>query len=108
MQRLTHAPNLAIATLWADALAEAGIAASVERAYLSGLAGQMPPDQCLPELWVRDDTQLERARGLLAALQQRPQRRWTCTCGELVEGGFEACWACGRPMPGWGVVEEQS
>jgi hypothetical protein len=28
-----------------------------------------------------------------------PQRRWVCACGELVEGGFEACWSCGRPMP---------
>jgi hypothetical protein len=28
-----------------------------------------------------------------------PQRRWLCHCGEMVEGGFEQCWRCGRLMP---------
>jgi hypothetical protein len=32
-------------------------------------------------------------------LQHVPQRRWQCPCGELVEGGFEQCWACGSWMP---------
>jgi hypothetical protein len=36
---------------------------------------------------------------LLDALQHRPQRRWQCRCGELVEGGFEQCWRCGAMMP---------
>jgi hypothetical protein len=99
MQRLTHAPNIAIATLWADALVAEGIAASVERQYLTGGAGELPPDQCLPEVWIHHPAQAARARELLRALQHVPQRRWVCACGELVEGGFEACWACGRAMP---------
>ena len=32
MKRLTRAPNLAIATLWADLLGQAGVAATVQRA----------------------------------------------------------------------------
>lgn len=99
MPRLTHAPNVAIATLWADALREEGIAASVQRQYLSGVAGELPPDQCLPEVWCTHAEQEGRARVLLHALQNRPQRRWACACGEVVEGGFELCWNCGRPMP---------
>jgi rubrerythrin len=101
MRRLAQAPNLAIATLWVHALHEEGIAATVQREYLGAAAGQLPPDQCLPEIWVDDDQQFERARRLLEALQQRPQRRWHCRrCGELVEGGFEQCWNCGAMMPG--------
>ena len=101
MRRLAQAPNLAIATLWAHALREEGIAASVQREFLGAAAGQLPPDQCLPEVWVDDDAQHARAERLLHALQHRPQRRWHCSdCGELVEGGFEQCWQCGAMMPG--------
>jgi hypothetical protein len=99
MRRVAQAPNIAIATLWADTLCEAGIAASVQRQFLSSVAGELPPDQCLPEIWVTHDEQEGAARALLRELAQLPQRRWRCQCGELVEGGFESCWSCGRPMP---------
>jgi hypothetical protein len=99
VRRLRQAPNLAIAALWADLLREAGIAASVQRQFLSGVAGEIPPDQCLPEIWVTFDEQLAQARTLLDELLSLPQRRWRCVCGELVEGGFESCWNCGRLMP---------
>lgn len=99
MQRLTQAPNLAIATLWADALITEGIAASVQRQYLVGVAGELPPDQCLPEVWIAHPEQQARACELLYDLQHIPQRRWRCVCGEMVEGGFEQCWRCGAWMP---------
>jgi hypothetical protein len=76
-----------------------GIATSVQRQYLGGVAGELPPDQCLPEVWCTHAEQEGRARALLHALQNRPQRRWTCACGELVEGGFEQCWNCQALMP---------
>jgi hypothetical protein len=99
MRRLAQAPNLAIATLWVHALREDGIAASVQREFLGAAAGQLPPDQCLPEIWIEDDAQFGLAQASLRDLQQRPQRRWHCGCGELVEGGFEQCWQCGAMMP---------
>ncbi len=100
MKRVLQAPNLALATPWADQLGAAGIAASVQRAYASGIAGELPPDQCLPEVWVADDAQCEPARALLADWQSAPHRRWACPgCGEIVEGPFESCWNCGGPMP---------
>lgn len=97
--RLTQAPNLAIATLWADALRVEGIEAGVQREYLAGVAGELPPDQCLPEVWISHPEQESRARELLHDLQHVPQRRWMCGCGELVEGGFEQCWNCLALMP---------
>jgi hypothetical protein len=100
MRRLTTAPNLAIATLWADMLAQAGFDASVQRAYASSIAGQVPPDQCLPEVWVMDDAQHAAAAELLAQLRHLPQRQWFCPrCQERVEGPFEQCWNCGAAMP---------
>ena len=99
MRRLTQAPNIAIAALWVDALRHAGIGATTQRYFLGAAAGELPPDQCLPEVWITDDEQEPQARELLYDLQHVPQRRWLCACGETVEGGFEQCWQCGRPMP---------
>ena len=100
MKRLITAPNLALATLWADLLSHAGIATTVQRAYASSIAGEVPPDQTLPELWVMEDDRLEAARRLLDQLRHPMHRHWSCPgCGELVDGPFEQCWNCGTAMP---------
>jgi hypothetical protein len=101
MKRLLQAPNLVLATLWADQLTGAGIAASVQRAYASGITGHIPPDQSLPEVWVEDAEMFDRATALLDEWQRTPSRRWACTgCGEIVDGPFEQCWNCGAMRPG--------
>jgi hypothetical protein len=100
MRRLITAPNLAIATLWADMLTQGGFDASVQRAYASSIAGEIPPDQCLPEVWVMDDTQYAAARALLDQLRRGQHRHWICpACHEHVDGPFEQCWNCGGAMP---------
>jgi hypothetical protein len=100
MKRLLQAPNLALATLWADMLGSAGITASVQRAYASSIAGEIPPDQALPEVWILDDDQIDAARALLPALREPAWRRWACPgCQELIDGPFAQCWNCGHAMP---------
>jgi hypothetical protein len=54
MPRLVQAPNLVMATLWVDWLKAEGIGASVQREFLRSAAGELPPDQCLPEVWIED------------------------------------------------------
>lgn len=96
MRRLTTAPNLAIATLWADLLGQGGIDARVLRAHGSSIAGEIPPDQALPEIWVLDDGRLAEAARLLHELRHLPDLHWRCRrCGESVDGPFEQCWNCG-------------
>ena len=100
MKRLISAPNIALATLWADMLRSAGVEASVQRYFASSIAGEIPPDQALPEVWVADDAQLVRARALLDELRHPPHRYWLCPgCGERIDGPFEQCWSCGASMP---------
>jgi len=100
MRRLATAPNLAIATVWTDLLRQGGIDASVQRAYASSIAGEVPPDQCLPEVWVMDDGQHADAAVLLKQLRNAPHRHWVCpSCHERIEGPFEQCWSCGATMP---------
>ncbi|MBH1964534.1 MAG: DUF2007 domain-containing protein [Comamonadaceae bacterium] len=100
MRRLTRAPNAAIAQIWADLLCEGGYPATVQRLFLTGVAGELPPDQCLPEIWLLHDEHEAAATALLSDLARVPQRHWLCSaCGEDVEGGFEQCWRCGALMP---------
>ena len=100
MKRLIRAPNLALATLWADLLTHAGVPTTVQRAYASSIAGEVPPDQTLPELWVTDDAQWAGAARLLDELRNPPHRHWACpACREIIDGPFEQCWNCGAGMP---------
>jgi hypothetical protein len=100
MKRVLQAPNLALATLWVDMLEDAGIAACVQRAYSGGIAGEIPPDQALPEVWVKDDSKQAFAATWLQDLQRQPHRHWACqACQEIVDGPFEQCWNCGALMP---------
>jgi hypothetical protein len=100
MKRLTSADNLALATLWAEQLQHAGIGATVQRAYASGISGEIPPDQALPEIWVLDAADHARAGALLHAMRHRAARHWLCHgCGESVDGPFDQCWNCGGMAP---------
>jgi hypothetical protein len=87
-----------MATLWADWLRAEGMGATVQREFLRSAAGELPPDQCLPEVWIDDGDDETQALEVLRALRHVPQRRWVCACGELVEGGFQQCWSCGAMM----------
>ena len=70
---------------WVDWLRAEGIGATVQREFLRSASGEMPPDQCLPEVWIDDGDHTDQALELLRILRHAPQRRWICSCGELVE-----------------------
>ena len=65
MLRLARAPNIAVAALWADVLQQAGFSASVQRYFLGSVAGELPPDQCQPEIWLAHDHEKPQAEALL-------------------------------------------
>jgi hypothetical protein len=71
--------------------------------YLLGGAGELPPTECWPELWIVDDFQYEKARKLVEDFLAAPPAgasEWCCVeCGEPLEGQFTACWRCGTPRP---------
>ena len=73
---------------------------TVQRAFAGSIAGEIPPDQALPELWLIDEAQDLAARQLLHQLQHPPERRWACPgCAEIIDGPFETCWNCGSAAP---------
>ena len=72
--------------------------------FLLGAAGELPPTECWPELWILDDAQTERALELVEAFTRAASAApsWTCTaCGERLEGQFGSCWHCGEDRPSW-------
>jgi hypothetical protein len=77
-----------------------GIHCVVKNELLSGAAGELPPIECWPELWITDDDQYEWARRLVKAAldaEDHPRQTWQCPqCGELLGGQFAQCWSCGR------------
>ena len=80
-----------------------GIACLIRNEHLSGAAGELPPIECWPELWVTQDRDFDVAQNLVdAALGAKATNRvpWTCpNCGELVDGQFTACWNCCHNRP---------
>ena len=80
------------------------IACITRNDFLQGAAGELPPIECLPELWILDESQLERASDLIAAFTTPSPKLsdWTCEqCGERLEGQFGSCWHCGHDRPNW-------
>ena len=66
---------------------------------LGGAAGEIPPIECWPELWILDDYQFDEASAIVSAASLEnsvaPKGRWICSCGEELEGQFTDCWRCG-------------
>lgn len=80
-------------------LEEQGIPTVLRNQFLSGGVGELPPNECWPELWVTNDADASAARQLIDdAIRDldTPRENWTCpNCGERIEGQFTACWNCG-------------
>ncbi len=80
-------------------LEDAGIHCIVRNETTAGLAGEVPFTECMPEVWVADDGQLEEAKRILSGVEQESSANgpsWTCQgCGEVLESQFDSCWRCG-------------
>ncbi|RFA24803.1 hypothetical protein CAI21_20250 [Alkalilimnicola ehrlichii] len=101
MKRVYQAADILLAGHIHAVLEQHGIPAVLRNAYLGGAAGELPLNECWPEVWVSDDEDYELARRLVADILEAPGGSdWRCSgCGELVEGQFAACWSCGRAAP---------
>lgn len=76
-----------------------GIRCVVRNEGLLGGAGELPPNETWPELWVEREIDEARARRLVEeALAYEPTGKpWTCKgCGEVLEPQFTECWNCGQ------------
>ncbi|MFM0648470.1 DUF2007 domain-containing protein [Paraburkholderia bryophila] len=97
--RLMRAPNLIIGQHWVNLLETAGIRCELHNRYLNGALGDIPADQCAPELWLVDERDEAMARRLIEAASRGPavgSPSWRChACAEMLEAQFTVCWQCG-------------
>ena len=66
--------------------------------YGSSVVGELPFVEVIPQLFVLEPKDAERARELLELNSPQPGegKTWLCPeCGVEVEGNFSRCWKCG-------------
>ena len=67
-------------------------------------SGELPFVEVVPQLWVLNETDVDRARALINELRH-PDREelsqaWKCTeCGTPQEAAFTHCWKCSAARP---------
>lgn len=77
-----------------------GIRAEVRNERLSSAMGELPPAECLAEVWVLEARDAARAERLLREGTRAPGPPWACpACGERIEPQFTQCWRCGAVRP---------
>jgi hypothetical protein len=72
-------------------------------ANASSLAGELPIDAALPQLWVEDPLDAPRARELIDAFLRSSASGppvYCPKCGEENPPAFDLCWACGTGLEG--------
>jgi hypothetical protein len=88
--------NFAAAHHARNLLEVAGIRSVVRNELLSSAMGELPPAECMIEVWVLRDGEAERARRLLESRADAGETPWACaSCGEAGEPQFTQCWSCG-------------
>ena len=83
---------------WHSVLESRGIRCLLKNDYLGGGVGELPLNECWPEIWVLDPRDEPLARRIINE-QRSPQKgqRWQCPrCQEVLEPQFTQCWQCGE------------
>ncbi len=73
------------------------IACHLRNLSLTGGIGELPINECWPEVWVNNACDEDEARQLISAAlaEAKTADDWYCTCGAQVPGQFGTCWSCG-------------
>tara|TARA_B100001250_G_C19817430_1_gene799483 strand:+ start:7 stop:321 length:315 start_codon:yes stop_codon:yes gene_type:complete len=74
-----------------------GINCIIKNEYLSGGLGEIPFIECLPELWLIDESQLDYSKELISDNNtiNKVNSEWSCKiCNENNEPQFLICWSC--------------
>ncbi len=102
MEKLLSAVDRTQLYLFKSILESEGIICFIKNEYPPA-AGELPPIAAMPELWVMDNKQYDKAMQLIQENSLPPQSSapWKCSrCGEQLEGQFTACWHCGKDRSG--------
>ncbi|MCG6870019.1 MAG: DUF2007 domain-containing protein [Gammaproteobacteria bacterium] len=102
MRKVFTAQNAVFPGFLKQVLEDRGIRCVIRNEHLGSAAGELPVNECWPELWVADNRDAEFARSLIDAALRDGEGRdaWDCPgCRERIEGQFAQCWNCGCLRP---------
>ena len=84
-----------------DLLAHRGVRARIFNANAASLAGELPIEASLPQIWVDDPADAARAKDIIDTFARaRPTGAPVkCPeCGEENPASFDLCWNCGHDV----------
>jgi hypothetical protein len=97
--------NLALVENARNVLENAGIDTQVKNQFLTSGFGEISGIDSWPELWVKNNTDTQQAKTLLAeagigsAEANDNEPEWVCACGESNGAAFDSCWQCAAERP---------
>jgi hypothetical protein len=101
MKRIYTAAHLPDAHIVANLLRHAGIAVQVFNVNAAGAFGELPMESSLPQVWLEQDKDEDKARALIETYQRTADSsivRPCSQCGEENPIAFETCWSCGKAV----------
>ena len=96
MKKIHTVPDTIQAGYLKSILEQRGIQCVLKNEYLGGGIGELPINECWPEIWVIDPRDEKLAKELISNHRQPAHgESWTCQhCGERLEPQFTDCWRC--------------
>lgn len=100
MKRIYSNQNAALAWHIHNLLQQQGVDTEIRNDKLYSVAGELPPAECMAEVWVRNPLHYDRAERLVREAENLDEQDvdaedWTCRhCGETNAGNFDICWNC--------------
>jgi len=101
MIRIFSHDNIFIVHNIKNILNAAGIITELRNDLINSAAGELPPTEVWPEIWIMPEQQQKAEALIKLAMQGDPSRTsWFCEdCNESNEPAFELCWHCGAEGP---------
>lgn len=96
--------DIALVGHYQSVLEANGIETFMKNRFGTSGSGELPFVEVVPQLWVLDDADVERARRLIDELHNEQGEskagKWICSsCETPQEGVFTHCWKCSAPRP---------
>ena len=101
MKLLYTSTNALVVNHLRNLLESEGMACLMKNEFLYSAAGEIPPTEIWPELWV-EESDFDKAQLIIndALADKSDLPKWHCSeCGEQLEGQFTTCWRCGTERP---------
>lgn len=104
MKKIFEDFDIALVGYYKSVLEADGIDTFMKNQFGTSGAGELPFVEVIPQIWVLDEADEERAKLLINELQnpaatEKPQA-WDCPqCGEAQGAVFTNCWKCSTARP---------